>query len=139
MFASPRTLPARVSEALEGTYPQATYKELEEVSTVQGHQEKLAYYEVVLVTAQKKTVEVKGSAEAEIVKQTTRRDVQGPPGWWGGWPAQDSSESSAQPVLRLPGGGGIPEAELFFELNDTDGDLGADPTETVVVGGRTRS
>jgi uncharacterized membrane protein YkoI len=63
-----KDLPARVSKALEGTYPRATYKELEEVTTVQGHQEKLAYYEVVLVTAQKKTVEVKVSAEGEIVK-----------------------------------------------------------------------
>jgi hypothetical protein len=63
-----RDLPARVSKVLEGTYPQATYKELEEVITVQGHEEKLAHYEVVLVTAQKKTVEVKVSAEGEIVK-----------------------------------------------------------------------
>ena len=63
-----KDLPARVSKALEGTYPQGTYKELEEVITVQGHQERLAYYEVVLVTAQKKTVEVKVSAEGEIVK-----------------------------------------------------------------------
>ena len=49
-----KDLPARVSKALEATYLQATYKELEEVITVQGHQEKLAHYEVVLVTAQKK-------------------------------------------------------------------------------------
>ena len=35
---------------------------------MQGHQEKLAYYEVVLVTAQKRTVEVTVSAEGEIVK-----------------------------------------------------------------------
>ena len=61
-------LPAQARKALEGTYPQATYKELEEVITVQGHQEKLAYYEVVLVTAQKRTVEVTVSAEGEIVK-----------------------------------------------------------------------
>ena len=63
-----KDLPARVANALEGRYPQATYRELEEVITVRGHQETLAYYEVVLVTAQKKTVEVKVSAEGEIVK-----------------------------------------------------------------------
>jgi hypothetical protein len=59
-------LPETVTRALELSYPQATYQEVEEVITVQGPQETLAHYEVKLVTAQRRTMEVQVSPDGKI-------------------------------------------------------------------------
>ena len=61
-------LPAPITRALETTYPKATYEAVEAVTTVNGHQETLAYYEVDLVTAQRKLVEVRVSPDGRILK-----------------------------------------------------------------------
>ncbi len=59
-------LPEAVTRALELTYPKARYQEVEEVITVQGPQETLAHYELMLVTAQRRTVEVQVSPDGKI-------------------------------------------------------------------------
>src|SRR5262249_48963997 len=53
-----KDLPAAVTKAIESKYPKATLKEIMEETEVKGKDEKLSAYEVVLVTAEKKTVEV---------------------------------------------------------------------------------
>jgi hypothetical protein len=65
-----KDLPEPVARALEATYPGATYKELEEVVTVHGPREQLAHYEISLVTAQRRTVEVHVGADGKIVRET---------------------------------------------------------------------
>jgi hypothetical protein len=61
-------VPAAIAKALAEAYPKATYDVVESVTTVQGRQETLAYYEVDLVTAQRKVVEVRVSVDGRIVK-----------------------------------------------------------------------
>src|SRR6266480_1118590 len=53
-----KDLPKEVTEAVEKKYPKATYKLAEEVIKVEDGKEKLSYYEVVVVTADKKTLEI---------------------------------------------------------------------------------
>ena len=65
-----KDLPEPVTRALEAAYPGATYKELEEVVTVDGTREQLAHYEVSLVTEQRRTVEVQVGADGKIVRET---------------------------------------------------------------------
>ena len=65
-------LPKAVSGALDGKYPKAMYKRVEEVIKVEGGTEKLAHYEVLLVTADKKTVEVEVGADGKILKTTSK-------------------------------------------------------------------
>jgi uncharacterized membrane protein YkoI len=62
-------LPATVSAALEKKYPKATLQKAEEIIKVTGGKEKLAYYEVVLVTAQKKKLEVEVAPDGKIAKE----------------------------------------------------------------------
>src|SRR5262249_40270653 len=52
---SPKDLPKPVANALEGKYPKATHKTIEEVIKVKDGKEYLESYEVLLVTADKKT------------------------------------------------------------------------------------
>ena len=61
-------LPTAVAKTLEAKYPKATYKIVEEIIKVEKKEEKLAYYEVLLVTADKKNLEVEVSAEGKIIK-----------------------------------------------------------------------
>jgi hypothetical protein len=63
-----RDLPEPVSRALEDRYPKATYKEVEEVVRVQGTHEQPTHYEVELVTAQRRTVEVMVGADGAFLK-----------------------------------------------------------------------
>jgi hypothetical protein len=63
-----RDLPRAVSEALEAKYPKADYKTVEEVIKVKGGEEKLESYEVLLITADKKKIEVVVSPEGKITK-----------------------------------------------------------------------
>ena len=64
-----KDLPKAVVKALEDKYPKATYKIVEEIIKVVKKQEKLAYYEVLLVTAEKKALEVQVTAEGKIVNE----------------------------------------------------------------------
>lgn len=64
-----KDLPQVVAEALAGKYPKATYKMIEEVIKVKGDKEKLAYYEVLLVTAGKKKLEVSVTPEGKFTKE----------------------------------------------------------------------
>jgi uncharacterized membrane protein YkoI len=66
---APGDLPKAVARTLEEKYPKATYKIVEEVIKVQKKVEKLAYYEVLLVTAEKKKLEVQVSAEGKVIKE----------------------------------------------------------------------
>jgi hypothetical protein len=64
-----KDLPKVVSEALEKKFAKATIKKVEEVTKVDKKVEKLAYYEVLLVTAEKKTLEVSVAPDGKIVKE----------------------------------------------------------------------
>jgi hypothetical protein len=61
-------LPEPAARALQERYPGATYREVEEVVRVQGRQEAVAGYEVVLVTARRRTLEVKVGPDGRILK-----------------------------------------------------------------------
>ncbi len=64
-----KDLPKEVTEAVEKKYPKATYKLAEEVIKVEDGKEKLSYYEVVVVTADKKTLELEVTADGNIKKE----------------------------------------------------------------------
>jgi hypothetical protein len=63
-------LPKAVKDAIETKYPKSELKEIMEETEVKGKDEKLAAYEVVLVTADNKDVEVKVSPEGKILEDT---------------------------------------------------------------------
>jgi uncharacterized membrane protein YkoI len=73
-----KDLPKAVSAALEKKYPKATYKKAEEVIKVSGKDEKLEYYEVLLVTDGKKTVEVEIAADGKILKEEEKKEKDEP-------------------------------------------------------------
>jgi hypothetical protein len=64
-----KDMPKVVAAALEDKYPKATYRMIEEVIKVKDKEEKLAYYEVLLVTAAKKKLEVSVTPEGKISKE----------------------------------------------------------------------
>ena len=64
-----KDLPKAVAKALEDKYPKATYKIVEEIFKVEKKEEKLAYYEVLLVTAEKQALEVQVTAEGKIINE----------------------------------------------------------------------
>jgi len=68
-----KDLPEKVSKALEDKYPKATYKIVEEIIKVEKKDEKLAYYEVLLVTSEKKTLEVQVNAEGKIINEEKKK------------------------------------------------------------------
>jgi biopolymer transport protein ExbD len=63
-----KDLPKAVTEALDAKYPKATLKMAEEVIKVTDGKEAIDFYEVLLVTAEKKTFEVKLTAEGKITE-----------------------------------------------------------------------
>ena len=65
-----KDLPKAVRDAIEKRYPKATLNEIMEETEVKGKDEKLSAYEVVLVTADKKEVEVRLSPEGKILEDT---------------------------------------------------------------------
>src|SRR5215471_13868498 len=69
-----RNLPKVVREAIDKKYPKATLKEIMEETEVKGKDEKLSAYEVVLVTADKREVEVKVSPEGKILEDTGEKN-----------------------------------------------------------------
>lgn len=69
-----KSLPKAVIEALEAKYPKATFTTVEEVIKVTDGREALDFYEVLLVTADKKTFEVKLTAEGKITETEEKKD-----------------------------------------------------------------
>src|SRR5688572_1345638 len=65
-----KDLPRAVRDAIEKRYPKATLKEVMEETEVTGKDEKLSAYEVVLVTADQKDVEVRMSPDGKILEDT---------------------------------------------------------------------
>ena len=63
-----KDLPKVVKDAIDKKYPKATWKDIMEEKEVHGKDEKLSAYEVVLVTADKKEVEVRVSPEGKILE-----------------------------------------------------------------------
>jgi hypothetical protein len=61
-----KDLPKAVADALDAKYPKATLKIVEEVIKVADGKETLDFYEVLLVTADKKTFEVKLTAGGKV-------------------------------------------------------------------------
>lgn len=64
-----KDLPKAVTDGLEKKYPKATHKSAEEVIKVADGKEKLEYYEVVVLTEDKKTLEVEITADGTIKKE----------------------------------------------------------------------
>jgi len=64
-----KDLPAAVSKAIEGKFPKATLKEIMEETEVHGKDEKLSAYEVVLVTGDMKTVEIRLAPDGKILEE----------------------------------------------------------------------
>lgn len=63
-------LPKAVRDAIEKRYPKAMLTEIMEETEVMGKDEKLSAYEVVLVTAGTKDVEVRLSPDGKILEDT---------------------------------------------------------------------
>jgi hypothetical protein len=61
-----KDLPKAVAEALDKKYPKATHKIIEAVYAVKDGKEGLDFYEVLLVTAEKKEVEVQVLPDGKI-------------------------------------------------------------------------
>jgi uncharacterized membrane protein YkoI len=70
----PKDMPKAAGDALQGKYPQASYKRVEEVTKVTDGEEKLAYYEVLLVTTEKKKYEVLVTPEGKITKEEDKNN-----------------------------------------------------------------
>jgi uncharacterized membrane protein YkoI len=70
---SAKDLPKAVAAALEAKYPKAKYEIIEEVIKVQGGREHLEYYEALLVTADKKKVEVEVAPDGTIKKTEDKK------------------------------------------------------------------
>lgn len=64
-----KDLPKVVAATLEKKYPKATHQIIEEVIKVTDGKEKLEYYEVLLVTADKKKLEVSVAPDGKIAKE----------------------------------------------------------------------
>ena len=62
-----KTLPEPVTKALAAEFPKARYKIVEEVIAVQGKEEKLDYYEVLLVNTEKQLRGVKIGLDGKIL------------------------------------------------------------------------
>lgn len=60
-------LPKNVAKVLNDKYPNATYKIVEEVIKVEKKDERPPYYEMLLVTADKKEIEVLVNPEGKII------------------------------------------------------------------------
>src|SRR5437660_50559 len=65
-----KDLPRVVRDAIEKKYPKATWKGIMEEKEVHGKEETLSAYEVVLVTADKKGVDVRVSPDGKILEDT---------------------------------------------------------------------
>jgi len=66
-----KDLPDAVKKAVEKKYPKSTLKECMEVREIKDKKEKLEGYEIVLVTADKKDVEVTVGPDGKILEDST--------------------------------------------------------------------
>ncbi len=73
-----KDLPKAVPDALGTKYPKATYKTVEEVTKVKDGKEYVAYYEVLLVTTEKKTFEVEVLADGTVKNIEEKKDAPKP-------------------------------------------------------------
>jgi hypothetical protein len=69
-----RDLPKGVADAIEAKYPKATLKTIEEIVRVKDGKETLDYYEVLLTTADKKTLEVEITPAGQIKKTEDKKE-----------------------------------------------------------------
>jgi hypothetical protein len=68
-----KDLPKAVTETLESKYAKATIKKVEEIITIKDGKDNLEYYEVLLITVEKKTMEVVLSADGKIKKTEEKK------------------------------------------------------------------
>ena len=68
-----KDLPKAVAAALEEKYPKAVYKIYEELTKIADGKEFIAYYEVLIETADKKMLEVEVSPEGKILKTEEKK------------------------------------------------------------------
>jgi hypothetical protein len=64
-----KDLPKAVTETLEKKYPKATIKKAEEIVKVKDGKDQPAYYEMLVITADKKKLEVSISAEGKVMEE----------------------------------------------------------------------
>lgn len=67
-------LPRVVSEGIEKKYGKVTYKLAEAVYKVESGKETLSYYEALVVTADKKTMEAEIGLDGKIIKDEEKKD-----------------------------------------------------------------
>jgi hypothetical protein len=73
-----RDLPATVAQLLRLTYPRATYRIVEEVTTVSGATETPAFYELLLVNAKKQRLEVQVALDGSRILKEERKKAGDP-------------------------------------------------------------
>jgi hypothetical protein len=66
-------LPAAVASLLRSQYPRASYKVVEEVTSVSGSTESLSFYEVLLVDTKKQTLEVEVSPDGTKILKVEKK------------------------------------------------------------------
>jgi len=69
-------LPAAVTQAVATKYPGAVYHIIEDVITNEGGASKLAYYEVLIETADKRFFEVQIAPDGKILKEEKKTGVE---------------------------------------------------------------
>jgi uncharacterized membrane protein YkoI len=72
-----KDMPKAVADALDQKYPKATLKSIEEVVKVREGKEKLEYYEIHLVTAEGKKMEVTLTPEGKTNKEEDKSKEKG--------------------------------------------------------------
>jgi putative PepSY-like beta-lactamase-inhibitor len=66
-------LPASVAKLLDQHYPRATYRIVEEVTSVSGSSETISFYEVLLVDAKKQTLEVEVAPDGSKILKVEKK------------------------------------------------------------------
>jgi hypothetical protein len=69
-----KDLPAGVRSAIDKKYPNATFKIVEEIIKVKDNKDTLDVYEVLLVSTDKKTMEVCVAPDGKITKEEEKRE-----------------------------------------------------------------
>ena len=69
-----KDLPKAVAESLAKEYPKATFKIVEEVTAVKDAKEVVDFYEVLLVTPDKKTIEVQIATDGKVKKVEEKKE-----------------------------------------------------------------
>jgi hypothetical protein len=70
---SDKDLPKTVREALDAKYPKATYKIVESVESVKDGKPTLDFYEAMLITADKRALEVQVLPDGKIKNEETKK------------------------------------------------------------------